>query len=142
MLTIHHLNDSRSQRIIWLAEELGLPYRIERHRRTAAGLAPDSLRRLHPLGKAPLVEHHGRQVAETGAIVAYMARGSALLPDEGSDAGDEVRYWMHYAEGSAMPPLLMRMVMTRLSQGAPWIVRPVARGLAAGLDRTWLGAEL
>ena len=121
MLTIHHLNESRSQRVIWLAEELGLPYELVRHQRDPRTmLAPASLKALHPLGKAPLVAHRGRVLAETGAIVAALARGSALLPDEGTDEGDAVRYWLHYAEGSAMPPLVMRLVLGRIPTSVPW----------------------
>lgn len=143
MLTIHHLNESRSQRIIWLAEELGLPYRITAHSRDPrTHLAPDSLRRLHPLGKAPLVEHRGRMLAETGAIVAHLARGSALLPPEGTDAGDAVRYWLHHAEGSAMPPLVMKLVLSTIPKRAPLLVRPVARALVAGVHKAYLGPEL
>ncbi len=143
MLTIHHLNDSRSQRVIWLAEELGLPYSVQHHQRDPQTyLAPDSLKRLHSLGKAPLVEHRGRILAETGAIVAAVARGSALLPPEGTDAGDAVRYWVHYAEGSAMPPLVMTLVLSRVPKSAPWLMRPVARGLAAGVHTAYLGPEL
>ena len=143
MLTIHHLNESRSQRVIWLAEELGLPYRIVPHiRDPRSALAPDSLRRLHPLGKAPLVEHRGRVLAETGAIVTHLARGSALLPPEGTPDGDAVRYWLHYAEGSAMPPLVMRLVLSRIPRRTPWLARPVARALVAAVHSAYLGPEL
>ena len=132
MLTIHHLNESRSQRVIWLAEELGLPYELVRHQRDPRTmLAPASLKALHPLGKAPLVAHRGRVLAETGAIVAALARGSALLPDEGTDEGDAVRYWLHYAEGSAMPPLVMRLVLGRIPTSVPWPLRPVARAIGS-----------
>lgn len=129
MLTLHHLNESRSHRVIWLLEELGLPYRIEPHQRDPqTHLAPESLKRVHPLGKAPVVEHRGRVLAETGAIIATLARGSALLPPEGTEAGDEVRYWLHYAEGSAMPPLVMRLVLAGLPGEA---VAPVMEGFVA-----------
>lgn len=140
MLTIHHLNESRSQRVIWLAEELGLPYRIRRHDRGPDYLAPDSLRRLHPLGKAPLVERDGRVLAETGFIVEALARGTGLLP-EGPE-GDAVRYWLHYAEGSAMPPLVMKLVLSKMPENAPRLVRPLARALVAGVHKAYLGREL
>ena len=143
MLTIHHLNESRSQRVIWLAEELGLPYELVRHQRDPRTmLAPASLKALHPLGKAPLVAHRGRVLAETGAIVAALARGSALLPDEGTDEGDAVRYWLHYAEGSAMPPLVMRLVLGRIPASVPWPLRPVARAITGGVETAYLGPEM
>lgn len=140
MLTIHHLNESRSQRVIWLAEELGLPYRIQHHRRGPDYLAPESLRRLHPLGKAPLIEREGQVLAETGFIVEALARGTDLLP-AGPD-GEAVRYWLHHAEGSAMPPLVMRLVLSRMPEGAPRLVRPLARALVAGVHKAYLGSEL
>ena len=140
MLTIHHLNESRSQRVIWLAEELGLPYRIQHHRRGPDYLAPDSLRRLHPLGKAPLVERDGQVLAETGFIVEMLARDTDLLPP--GTEGDAVRYWLHYAEGSAMPPLVMNLVLSKVPDAAPRLVRPVARALVAGVHRAYLGREL
>lgn len=143
MLTIHHLNESRSQRIIWLAEELGLSYRLHHHSRDAATwLAPASLRALHPLGKAPLVERDGRILAETGFIIDTLARDTALLPAAGTPQGEAVRYWLHYAEGSAMPPLVMRLILSRLPRRAPWPVRRVARALAEGVNRSYLGPEL
>lgn len=140
MLIIHHLNESRSQRVIWLAEELGLPYRIQHHSRGSDYLAPESLKRLHPLGKAPLVERDGQILAETGFIVETLARGTDLLAE--GPAGDAVRYWLHYAEGSAMPPLVMKLVLSKVPDNAPRLMRPVARALVAGVHKAYLGREL
>ena len=143
MLTIHHLNESRSHRIIWLAEELGLPCRIEQHwRDPKTMLAPESLRRLHPLGKAPMVERDGRIIAETGAIIEALSADSHLRPDPKSDAGAEVTYWLHHAEGSAMPPLVMSLVLTRMVERSPALLRPVARMMAKGVNDAFTGPDL
>ena len=123
MILVHHLENSRSQRVLWLLEELGLPYEIRRYERhKATMLAPPELRQVHPLGKSPVIEDTaaaegpGRVVAETGAIVEYLveqADGRLGAPARRADALD-YRYWLHYAEGSLMPPLLIKLVMTRI----------------------------
>src|SRR4051812_19349140 len=107
MLVVHHLNNSRSQRVLWLLEELGLAYEIKPYQRDAkTGLAPPELRAVHPLGKSPVVEDNGRVLAETGAIVDELLRrhGDGRLRPADPDAASRVTYWLHYAEGSAMPP--------------------------------------
>lgn len=143
MLTIHHLNESRSHRIIWLAEELGIPYRIQQHwRDPKTMLAPDSLRRLHPLGKAPMIEQDGQVTAETGAIIETMAAGSGLRPDGQSDAGRAVTYWLHYAEGSAMPPLVMSLVLTKMVERSPAVLRPLSRRIAKGVHNSFTGPDV
>ena len=143
MLTIHHLNESRSQRVIWLAEELGLPYRIEHHARNPrTKLAPESLKRLHPLGKAPLVERDGKVLAETGFIIEQLARGTDLLPPEGTDTGDRVRYWLQFAEGSAMPPLVTKFALSGVPSQVPVFVRPIARMIVGGLNKAWLDPDM
>src|SRR3954468_9557069 len=110
MITVHHLNNSRSQRILWLLEELGLPYEIKRYQRDATTmLAPPELLRVHPLGKSPVVTDDGVTVAESGAIIEYLLEkygGGRLVPAPGSEARRRFTYWLHFAEGSAMPPLL------------------------------------
>ena len=117
MITVHHLNDSRSQRILWLMEELGLPYEIKRYQRLETRLAPPALKEIHPLGKSPVITVDGRCVFESGAIVDYVIRrhaGGRLQPDPATPAYDDYQMWLHYAEGSAMLPLLLRLYVSRL----------------------------
>jgi len=116
MIRVHHLNNSRSQRVLWLLEELQLPYEVVRYERLKSMLAPDSLKRIHPLGKSPVIEDEGRVFAETGLIVEYLVAryGNQLAPDPGSDLYWRYRYWLHYAEGSLMPPLLLKLVLGKL----------------------------
>lgn len=124
MIIVHHLNDSRSQRILWLLEELGLPYRIERYQRDAqTRLAPPELKAVHPLGKSPVISDDGCTIHESGAIVDYLIRhhgGGRLQPKPESPAYEEYVQWLHYAEGSAMLPLLLHLYVSRLGEaGAP-----------------------
>lgn len=126
MIRVHHLNESRSQRILWLFEELGLEYEVVGYRRnTRTYRAPAELRRLHPLGKAPIVEQDGEVLAETGAIIeAFVERhGPQLAP---ATAYRTYRYWMHYAEGSLMPQLLLKLVVDKLGP-LGWPVRRMVR---------------
>ena len=147
MIVVHHLNDSRSQRILWLLEELGLDYDIVRHQRDPKTLlAPLALREIHPLGKAPLVVVDGEVLAESGAIVETLAErhgGGRLLPAGGTPAFRRYRYWLHYAEGSAMSPLLLKLVMDRI-EGArmPFFVRPVAHGIVAKVRAGFVDPQL
>jgi glutathione S-transferase len=124
MIVVHHLNDSRSQRILWLLEELGLPYEIARYDRDATTrLAPPELEAVHPLGKSPVVTDEGRTINESGAIIDYIVRRHAkgrLAPDPASADYDSYQQWLHYSEGSAMLPLMMFMYVSRLGEaGAP-----------------------
>ena len=117
MIRVHHLNNSRSQRVLWLLEEIDTPYEVvpyERDKKTM--LAPKELRRVHPLGKSPIIEDNGRIFAETGLIVEYLVQryGPDLAPPSGSDSYWRYKYWLHYAEGSLMPPLLLKLVINRL----------------------------
>lgn len=117
MIKVHHLNNSRSQRVLWLLEEIGLDYEVVPYQRDAKTmLAPASLRRIHPLGKSPVIEDGPLRLAETGAIVDYLVGryGERLAPTESGDAYWRYRYWLHYAEGSLMPPLLLKLVVSRL----------------------------
>ena len=122
MLTVHHLNNSRSQRILWLLEELEVPYRIEMYQRLSPiPLAPPELKQVHPLGKSPVITDQGHTIAESGAVIEYILDrygGGRLRPDRETD--DYVRYteWMHYAEGSAMLPLLLHLYAGFLGEGA------------------------
>jgi glutathione S-transferase len=117
MIRVHHLNNSRSQRVLWLLEEMALPYEVVRYQRDSKTmLAPQSLKRIHPLGKSPVVEDGERKLAETGLIVDYLIsnHGPQLAPDASSDLHWRYLYWLHYAEGSLMPPLLLKLVLTKL----------------------------
>ncbi len=134
MLIVHHLNNSRSQRVLWLLEELGLPYEIKRYQRDPKTmLAPPELKRVHPLGKSPVVTDGEATLAETGAIVEYIVEqaGGRLRPPEGSPDRRRWTYWLHYAEGSAMPPLLMQLVFSALPGRSPALMRPFVRAIAA-----------
>lgn len=116
-ITVHHLENSRSQRVLWMLEELGLPYRVERYERDPKTmLAPPALRRVHPLGKSPVIDDDGAVIAETGAIVEYLVEkaDSRLGPPSHRDDARRWRFWLHYAEGSLMPPLLVKLVLTRI----------------------------
>lgn len=116
MIIVHHLENSRSQRVLWLLEELGLPYEVKRYQRDKATmLAPPELRRIHPLGKSPVIEDEGRVIAETGAIVEYLVEKTGKLGVPGH-RDDALRYrqFLHYAEGSLMPPLLVKLVLGRV----------------------------
>ena len=132
-IIVHHLENSRSQRVLWLLEELGVSYEIQRYERDAKSmLAPPELLRVHPLGKSPVITDDDIVVAESGAIVEYLTArcGGALVPAPGTEAHRRYTYWLHYAEGSAMPPLLLKLVFSRLAPGSPALVRPLARGIA------------
>ena len=124
MIVVHHLNDSRSQRILWLLEELGLPYEIKRYQRDAqTRLAPPELKAVSPLGKSPVITDGDTRVIESGAIIDYVIRrhgGGRLQPDPATAAYDEYVQWLHYAEGSAMLPLMLHLYVSRLGEaGAP-----------------------
>lgn len=150
MLVVHHLNDSRSQRILWLLEELGVPYEIKFYQRDATTrLAPPELIAVHPLGKSPVVTDDGRTVHESGAIVDYIIRrhgGGRLAPALGSEAYEIYNQWLHYAEGSAMLPLMLQLYTGRLGEAAaplkPRIESEIANHLGyidgALKGRTWL----
>ena len=135
MITVHHLNNSRSQRVLWLLEELGLPYEVKRYERDAKTMqAPPALREVHPLGKSPVVTDGGLTLAESGAIIEYLVErhgGGQLAPAPGTPARLRYTYWLHYAEGSAMPPLLLKLVFDRIESGPmPFFVKPFARAIA------------
>ncbi|QQQ03243.1 glutathione S-transferase [Lysobacter enzymogenes] len=151
MIKVHHLNNSRSQRVLWLLEELALPYEVVRYQRDPKTmLAPPELRAIHPLGKSPLVELDGQVLAESAAIIETLCerydRGHALSPPPQPLDGEErrrYRYWMHYAEGSAMPPLLLSLVFSRIkSAPMPFFVKPIARGIADKAMTSFVGPQL
>ena len=135
MVVVHHLNNSRSQRVLWLLEELGLAYEVRRYQRDAKTmLAPPELRAVHPLGKSPVIQDGEVTLAESGAILEYLVGrhgNGRLIPAAGTPERLRYTYWMHFAEGSAMPPLLMKLVFDRIEQAPmPFFVRPVARAIA------------
>lgn len=135
MITVHHLNNSRSQRVLWLLEELGLPYEIEHYQRDASTmLAPPSLLKVHPLGKSPVLTDGDETVAESGAIVEYLVErygNGRLIPQPGTPERRRYTYWLHFAEGSAMPPLVMKLIFERIpTMPMPFFVKPIARGIS------------
>ena len=123
MIVVHHLNESRSQRILWLLEEVGVPYEIRHYARdVTTRLAPPALKEVHPLGKSPVLEADGLTLIESGAIVDYIIRrhGGSLRPASDSADFEAYQQWLHYAEGSAMLPLLLKLYVSRLGEaGAP-----------------------
>ena len=143
MIIVHHLNDSRSQRVLWLLEELGVPYEIKRYARDAKTmLAPPELRAVHPLGKSPVITDGSNTVAESGAIIEYVLDrygDGRLRPALGSEDRLRYTYWLHFAEGSAMPPLLMKLVFDRIEASPmPFFVRPIARGIANNVKTNFI----
>lgn len=135
MIVVHHLNNSRSQRVLWMLEELGLPYELRFYRRDAQTLlAPAELRRVHPLGKSPVISDGELTLAESGAILEYLVERygeGRFAPARGTPDRVRYTYWMHYAEGSLMPPLLLKLVFDRIgSARMPLLVRPFARAIA------------
>jgi glutathione S-transferase len=136
MITVHHLNNSRSQRVLWLLEELGLPYEIQKYQRDPKTmLAPPSLMKVHPLGKSPVITDDGTTVAESGAIIEYLIErygNGRLAPAIGAPERLRWRYWLHFAEGSAMPPLLLKLIFEKIPQSPmPFFVKPIAKGISA-----------
>jgi glutathione S-transferase len=143
LILVHHLENSRSQRILWLLEELGLPYEVRRYERDRKTmLAPPELKRVHPLGKSPVIEDEGRIVAETGAIVEYLVEkaDNRLGPPAKRDDKLRYRHFLHYAEGSLMPPLLVMLVVRRLGLLGRPARKPIQRMIDQHLD--WLETEL
>ena len=146
MIVVHHLNNSRSQRVLWLLEELGLDYDINFYQREPNMRAPAALRAIHPLGKAPIVTDGENTIAETGAVVEYLLDGygkGRLIPPPDTKARLQFTYWLHYAEGSLMPPLLMRLIASRIAgPDVPWFARPIARRIAAALQDNFIGPQI
>lgn len=146
MITVHHLNNSRSQRILWLLEELEVPYQIRRYVREGTLLAPPELKKIHPLGKSPVITDGDRVVAESGAILEYLA--SRYDPQQKLALFDEeeqlqARYWLHYAEGSLMPLLVMKLIFGRMGKPpVPWLLRPVGSAFGRGVQQGYLNPQL
>jgi glutathione S-transferase len=146
MITLHYLDNSRAHRILWLMEELGLDYTVKTYHRAPDMRAPASLKAVHPLGKSPVIEDNGRVVAESGAIIEYLVEtygaGKNLKPAAGSDAALRYSYWLHYAEGSAMPLLLLKLIFLRLPSQLPFFLRPVASLIATGVQKKLIDPQL
>ena len=147
MIVVHHLNNSRSQRILWLLEELGVPYEVKRYERDPATmLAPAALRAVHPLGKSPVVTDGDLTIAESGAIIEYLAGRygeGRLVPPAGTPARLRYTYWLHYAEGSAMPPLLLKLVFGRVeSAPMPFFVKPIARAIVGRAMSSFIDPQI
>ena len=147
MIIVHHLNNSRSQRILWLLEELGLDYEVRRYERDKTTMrAPASLRAVHPLGKSPVITDGDTVVAESGAIVEYLVEHydkGRLIPAAGSAERLRYSYWLHFAEGTAMTPLLMKLVFNRVETGPmPFFVRPIAKKIAGTVKTSYIDPEI
>jgi glutathione S-transferase len=147
MVVVHHLNNSRSQRILWLLEELGVPYDVKRYERDAKTmLAPPSLLAIHPLGKSPVIVDGDVTVAESGAIIEYLVGkygDGRLIP--AADTAQRLRYtyWLHYAEGSAMTPLLFKLVFDRIATNpTPWPISAISRRIAATVTNAFIAPNL
>lgn len=146
MITVHHLNNSRSQRVLWMLEELEVPYQIKLYQRESTMLAPDALKKVHPLGKSPVITDENRVIAESGAILEYLAErydaeNRLKLHDE--EARLQSRYWLHYAEGSVMPLLVMKLIFGRMGKPpVPWLLRPIGNAFGQGVQKAWLDKQL
>ena len=147
MITVHHLENSRSQRILWLLEELNLDYEIKKYARDpVTSLAPPELIKLHPLGKAPVVTDGDITVAESGAIVEYLVRkydNGGLKPAADSPEGMAYTYWLHYAEGSFMPLMIVSLIINRIETAPmPFFVKPIAKGITQKVRNGYLDANV
>ena len=147
MITVHHLNNSRSQRVLWLLEELGVPYEIKHYQRDAkTKLAPPELRVVHPLGKSPVITDGANTIAESGAIVEYLIEhygNGRMIPPVGTPERLRYSYWMHYAEGSAMLPLLLKLIFGFIEKSpAPFFIRPVIKGVVGKVSAGFINPQL
>ena len=147
MIIVHHLEDSRSQRVLWLLEELGIAYEVKRYNRDPqTSLAPPELYKIHPLGKSPVITDGDISVAETGAIFEYLLdthdTNGRLKPQTGTPEGRDYTYWLHYAEGSAMTNLLLKLVFTRLPERAPLLMRPIVKRVSASAETGFIDPRI
>lgn len=143
MIIVHHLENSRSQRVLWLLEELGVPYEVKHYARDKkTNLAPKELMKVHPLGKSPVIDDNGAIIAETGAIIEHIVETHGhgrLAPARGAPAYLKYRYWMYAAEGSYMPPLVMSLFLNRMETAPmPFFARPIAKRLTKGVRDAYL----
>jgi glutathione S-transferase len=147
MIRVHHLEKSRSHRILWLLEILALEYEIITYPRDSkTQLAPDSLKRVHPLGKSPVITDGDITVAESGAIIDYLLSryGEGRCQPDSDDTGEwaNYRYWMHAAEGSLMPLLVMQLVFAQLPKQSPWLIKPIAKGINDTVNKRFIAPQL
>ncbi|MDP1954887.1 MAG: glutathione S-transferase [Polaromonas sp.] len=147
MIIVHHLNHSRSQRILWLLEELGLDYEIKRYERDAKTmLAPASLRKVHPLGKSPVITDGDLTLAESGAIIDYLIErygAGRLSPPAGTPEKLRYTYWLHYAEGSAMSPLLLKLVFDKIETAPmPFFAKPIAKAISGKAKSSFIEPQI
>ena len=151
MITVHHLNNSRSQRVLWLLEELGAPYEVKRYERDPKTmLAPPELHAIHPLGKSPVLDDFSSEsgeirVAETGAIIEHLMAAhpdSPLKPAPGTEAARRYTYWLHYAEGSAMTPLLLKLIFGQLPKRSPGLVRPIVNAVSSKAQSGFIDPQI
>ena len=146
MLTLHHLEKSRSQRILWLFEELGLDYELQHYdRHPKTSLAPRELKQIHPLGKSPVVTDGDLVLAESAHIIEYILDEygeGRLRPEPDTEAHLRYRYWMHYAEGSAMTPLVMKFVFTEIVKQTPLLGKPIVGAISKGVQASYLDREI
>lgn len=146
MIIVHHLNNSRSQRVLWLLEELGIEYQIRHYlRNTKTMLAPPELKAIHPLGKSPVITDGSVTVAESGAIIDYIVErygNGRLIPAAGTAERLRYTYWMHYAEGSIMPLLVMKLIFSVIPKRSPALIRPIAAGIVSNVEKNFLGPNL
>jgi glutathione S-transferase len=145
MITVHHLNNSRSQRILWMLEELGLEYEVKRYQREPSMQAPAALRAVHPLGKSPVITDGDKTLAESGAILEYLVDnhgGGKFKPAPGTAERIHYTYFLHYAEGSLMPLLLMKLIFSRIPSRLPLFFKPVGRAIVKGANSTLLDPQI
>ena len=146
MLTVHHLENSRSQRVLWMLEELGIPYEVKRYERDRKTmLAPPELSQVHPLGKSPVITDGKVTVAESGAILEYLVERygeGRFSPPAGTPEHLRYRYWMHYAEGSLMPPLLLKLIFDKVEVQTPLLVRPIAKAISSAVKGSFITPNL
>lgn len=151
MITVHHLNNSRSQRILWMLEELGVDYTIQRYERNPeTQLAPESLKQVHPLGKSPVITDGDNTIAESGVIIDYLGmtysnqdNKPSLRPNEASPDFWQYQYWLHYGEGTLMPLMVMRLIFDRIKTAPmPFFVKPIAKGIVKKVNDMYLGPNI
>lgn len=146
MIVVHHLNNSRSQRILWLLEELNLPYEIKRYERDKKTmLAPTELKQVHPLGKSPVITDGDLVLAESGAIIEYLVNKYGQGKLKPSEEKNVLRYtyWLHYAEGSAMSPLLLTLIFNKIETSPmPFFIRPIAKGISAKVKKAFINPNI
>ena len=145
MITLHHLDQSRSFRILWALEELALDYQVKFYKRTATFAAPPELKQVHPLAKAPVLTDDQQTIAESAVILQYLQEtydtAHKFKPQQPAEQ-QQYRYWMHYAEGSLMPLLVMQLVMNNVPEHVPWLIKPIAEKITVGVKAGFIRPRL